>query len=258
MADKVGETVDKIVINRVLNVDALNAAARLAGIEKSAINQILHRMADVGVGAHIGWILAAQLQPDADETPGRGGLNHFTTGNRTGEGDEVNLRILDNAFGGGMIQVQELENAGRQTGGGEGFGITLGGQRRLPRMLQDHCIPRHQRRNDRIHRCQVGVVPRRDDENHAQGLMPNEAGEAVFFLGLGIMQDVRRDGDHVPGTFLQPLDFTGGVADRPAHLPGNLFGDSVHGGDHGIDRTSANRGAFLKWDLAPYLDCAHG
>ena len=89
MADKVGETVDKIVINRVLNVDALNAAARLAGIEKSAINQILHRMADVGVGAHIGWILAAQFQPDADETPGRGGLDHFPARDRTGKGDEV-------------------------------------------------------------------------------------------------------------------------------------------------------------------------
>ena len=54
-----------------MHVDALDAAARLAGVEERAVDEVLDRVGEVGVGAHIGRILAAELEPDADEAPGR-------------------------------------------------------------------------------------------------------------------------------------------------------------------------------------------
>ena len=46
-----------------MHVDALDAAARLAGVEERAVDEVLDGVGQVGVRPDIGRILAAELQP---------------------------------------------------------------------------------------------------------------------------------------------------------------------------------------------------
>jgi len=48
-----------------VHIDALDGAAALAGIEHRAIDQILDRVVELGIGADIGRVLAAQFQAEA-------------------------------------------------------------------------------------------------------------------------------------------------------------------------------------------------
>jgi len=63
-----------------VRVDALDAATRLAGIEERAVHQVLDRMRHVRVRAHVGRVLAAQFQADANEAVGRRLLHRMTAG----------------------------------------------------------------------------------------------------------------------------------------------------------------------------------
>ena len=62
---------DEGVVERFVDIDALDAAAGLPAVEERAVDQILDRVRQVGVGADIGGVLAAELEADADETVGR-------------------------------------------------------------------------------------------------------------------------------------------------------------------------------------------
>ncbi len=50
-----------------MHIDALDGAAALAGIEHGAVDQVLDRMGEIGIGADIGRILAAEFQAEAHE-----------------------------------------------------------------------------------------------------------------------------------------------------------------------------------------------
>ena len=52
-------------------------------------------MVELGVGAHIGWILAAKLEPDRGEGAGRCALDGAAAGDRAGEIDVVDLAGAD-------------------------------------------------------------------------------------------------------------------------------------------------------------------
>ena len=82
--------------------------------------------------------------------------------------------------------MQELEYAVGQARGLERFGVALGDQRRLRRHLQDHAVARQQRRNHRVHGSEPRVIPRRDDQHHAERLAPDEAPEARLRIDLQI------------------------------------------------------------------------
>ena len=45
-----------------MDVDALDPAAALAGVEAGAVDEVLDRVGEVGVGADVGRVLAAELQ----------------------------------------------------------------------------------------------------------------------------------------------------------------------------------------------------
>ena len=57
----------KGVVCRLMHINALNAAAGLAGIKEGAVHQIFGGIGHIGIGAHIGRVFAAQLQPAADK-----------------------------------------------------------------------------------------------------------------------------------------------------------------------------------------------
>ena len=63
---------DELVEATLVDVDPLDAAAALAGIEAGAVDQALDRVGEVGVLADIGRVLAAELEVGRDERlPGR-------------------------------------------------------------------------------------------------------------------------------------------------------------------------------------------
>src|SRR5947207_7250424 len=92
-----------------------------------------------------------------------------------------------------MRQNEILEDILRQARRLEGLGETLADQDRLRRMLEDDSISRHQRRDNRIDRGEIGIVPRRDGENDAQRLTLDITQET--FLGFGPDVGARTLGD---------------------------------------------------------------
>ncbi|MNV92528.1 hypothetical protein D3C71_1871400 [compost metagenome] len=74
-----------------------------------------------------------------------------------------------------MIEQQVVEQAGGQMGATQGFGETFADQQGLRGMLEDHAVARHQRRDDGVHRRQVGVVPGCDHQHRAQRLALDRA-----------------------------------------------------------------------------------
>src|SRR5262245_50948055 len=109
-----------------MGIDALDRAAGLARVEEGSVDQVLDRMSQIGIRADIGRIFAAKLETGADEAFGCGLLDGMSAGDRAREGDEIDARVLDDAGGVVMAQMQELEEMLRQAALGEGVGKALG------------------------------------------------------------------------------------------------------------------------------------
>ena len=139
------ETIDELVVDAFVRVDAFDPAAGLPGIEISAVHKILHGMREVGIGTHVGGILAAQFEADADETLGRCVLHGMSAGDGPGECDEIDQSRGDQLRGLLVRAMQELKYAFGQPRCPETFGIALGAQGRLAGMLQDDRIAGHDR-----------------------------------------------------------------------------------------------------------------
>jgi len=170
---------DEFVIYRLVRIDALDAAAGLTRVEESAIHQGFHGMRQIGVGAHIARIVAAQFQPDADKTSGGRLLHRHAAGHGTGETDEIHFRRADHALGRFVRGMQVLKHALGKTGGTESFGKPLGHQRRLGRVLEQHDVAGQQRRHDGIDRRQQRIIPRRDHQHDTHRVAPYEARETI-------------------------------------------------------------------------------
>src|SRR3546814_15321179 len=79
-----------------MDVDALDGAAGLAGIEEGAVRQVLDGVLQVGVGPDIGRVLAAELQPASGEPASERLLHGEAAGDRAGEGDRSEERRVGN------------------------------------------------------------------------------------------------------------------------------------------------------------------
>ncbi len=150
-----------------MNIDPLDGAAGLTGIEEGAVHQILNRVIEVGIGTDIGWVLAAELQPERDEAPTGGLADGAPAGDRAGEGDEIDLRTGDEGLRCQVIEVKILENASRQPGGTERLVEAFGCQWRLMRVLEDDRIAGEDCRHHRVDRRQQRIVPRRHHQDDA-------------------------------------------------------------------------------------------
>ena len=163
------EALDELVIDLLVHIDALDAAAALAGIEEGAVDQVVDRMVELGVGQHIGRVLAAELEAERHEGAGRRLLDGAAAGDRTGEVDMVDLARAEQLLGLGMVEHDVLEHALGQAGLVEGLLEALADQQRLRRMLEDDGIAGHQRRHDGVDGGEIGIVPRRDDQTTPSG-----------------------------------------------------------------------------------------
>ena len=251
LAGQLDEAFDEGRVELVVDVDALDAAAALPGVEEAAVDQVLHRVGQVGIGAHVGRVLATQLQADADEVAGGGAFHHPSTFHRAGEVDLLHLPGGDQRAGLAVVQHQVVEQPVRQAGAGEGLGEALADQQGLAGVLEQYGVTGHQRRDDGVHRRQVGIVPRRHHQHGAQRLAANEAAEAFLRFGHHVGQGAGGDADHVARALLEAAQLAGTEAHRAAHLPGQ-FGDYlVLHCQHGVHRLQAVAGALFEGQLAP-------
>ena len=67
LAREVDEAVDECVVQALVHVDALQAATGLAAVEVRAVDDVLDRVREIRVVAHVDRIAAAELEPGADE-----------------------------------------------------------------------------------------------------------------------------------------------------------------------------------------------
>ena len=205
-----------------------NAAAGLAGVEVRAVDDVLDRVREIRIVAHVRRIAAAELEPGADEARRGRTLHGVTAGDRTGERDEIDARIANRRAP--CLRdsgCSDLEHAVRQTCFLQALGEALGTQRRLRRMLQDDGVARHQRRHDAVHRDEIRVVPGRDVNTTPSGSRRTKRWKFSFGPASRSRERLRRNRDHVPRALERAAHLVRRVADRPAHLPRELLGDLV-------------------------------
>src|SRR5213076_1045751 len=214
---KLDEALDERLEHGPVHVDALYRAAGLARVEVGAVDQVLYRRLQRRVGPHVRRVLAAELEAGDDEAPGRGALHRMAAADRAGEGDEADAGVGDDARRRLVIDVEELEHAIRQAGGCESLAVALGDEGRMLRHLQDHRVAGEERRHDGVHRGEPGVVPRREDQPHAERLAPDEALEARFFFNRKISESLFGDTAHVLDALMKAAaDLAGALRDRAA------------------------------------------
>ena len=158
------------------------------------------------------------------------------------------------AYIGRMVEVQKLEHARGKPGGLEGLRVALGHKRGLRRRFKDHAIAREERRDDRVHRSEPGIVPRRDDEDDAERLAPDETSESGLLSYFQIFQGFVGDAAHVYRPLMEAaLQLSGGLADRAAHLPAELRGEVVGALDAPLGHPPEDRCPLGYWNLFPGL-----
>jgi hypothetical protein len=191
---------------------------------------------EIGVGADVGRVLAAQLQSEAHELAERRLLDCMAAGDRAGEVAVRNFRRGDDLGGVVVGQHEVLEQALGQAGGIECLLKPLGAERRLGGVLQDDGIAGHQRRHDAIDRGQVRVVPGCDDEDNAQRFAADEAHEAGLVRRLDVGQRLACDLDHVARALFEAAHLAGALGNRPAHLARDLLRVLVLVREEDVDR----------------------
>ena len=233
---------DEGVIDALMDIDAFHGAAGLAGIEETAIDDVLDREGEIGIGAHIGRILAAELQRRRREIRRAGDRGHDVppAGRRAGEADLVDEAGADDAVGDLMRHVHELEHVLPEPGLGEGGREMFRDQRRLARMLHDDGVAGEDRRQHGVERRHIGIVPGRQVEADAERLAADIPLEILLRPDIDVGEGGGRDVDHVARALLEAAHLAMAVADRPAHLPGEQFGDTVLLGDHRVRETGGD------------------
>src|ERR1700728_3620868 len=103
--------------------------------------------------------------------------------------------------------MQVLEDMVRHARTGKGLGKTLRAQRRLVGVLEHDRIAAKKRGPDRVHGCQIGIVPRRDDDDDPDRIALYLTFEPRLLRGNDGSERLWSDGDHVIGAFLEATYF---------------------------------------------------
>ena len=180
---QVGKAVDEGVVDIRVHIDALDAAAALAGVEIGPVDDVLDGVLQVHIGPHIGRVLAAKLKSDTREGAGRRALDRLAGRDRAGEAD-----LVDHAGGdqSGCVVVRKRERAEqalRQPCFVHRGLKAIPDQQRLGGVLEQHRIAGHQRGHHGVHRGEIRIIPRRDREHDTDRLARDVAPEALLRLG---------------------------------------------------------------------------
>ncbi len=235
-----------------MHVNALDAAAALAGIEGRAIHQCINGSVQIRVFHDIARILSAQFQPHAGKGSGSGFLHGTATCDRAGEIDEVERTGGNQLFACCVVEEQVLKHVSRHACFHEGAHHALTNQQCLSRMLDDDRIASHQRRSDRVDCRHVGVVPRRDDEDDAMRLALYAARKGGAPLDLDRRQRLCGHACDIVRALVETLELAA-IANGAAHLPCQFRHDLVH---HLVQARNAlhhQLNAILQRALGPVL-----
>ncbi len=104
-----------------MHIDALDAAAALAGIVGRAVHQRIDGRIEIGVFHDIARILAAEFEAEAGEGAGRCALDRPAAFDRAGEIDEVEAAGRNQRRGRLMVEEDVLEDILRNAGLDEGL-----------------------------------------------------------------------------------------------------------------------------------------
>ena len=236
-----------------MDVDALDGAARLARIEEAGVDDVLDGESKVGVGPHIGRVLAAELEAGVREVARAGDRRHHhaAAGGRAGEADLIDQAGAERFLCRLVRHVKDLEDVLGKIRLLETVGKVLGDQSGLARMFHHDRIAGKNRGQHGVERRHIGEVPGGQIEDDAERLTADEALEALLRSNIDVAEHLRRDRDHVAGALLETPHLARPIADRPPHLPGEQLRHARLVGDHRIDERRADPAPLRNGDVAP-------
>ena len=165
---------------------------------------------------------------------------------------------MQQCFGIGVRQKQDLEYTGRQAGSSKGCLKQFGYLRGLRGMFEQHGIARHQCRHNGVYRGKERVVPRCHYQHVAQRLAAQKAFKAGLGGGHYIGERFVGNGQHMARTLFQAAYFAGRLADGAAHAGGDGAGDVVAVRHQPIDGGGHLGFAFGQGRLPPTALCGFG
>src|SRR6266849_5406719 len=193
--------VDEGVVDRCLDVDALDRDADLAGVREPAVHARARGPLQVRVAQHDHRILAAEHEGHRlEELPAALG-DLPAGGDAAGEADHIGQ--LDQVLAGLAVAGHHLEDVLREAGRAGQLGAEHGAARRHLGGLDDHGVARHERR-DRLADGEVeGEVPGSDDPDHpvrqvahVDALVLQEVGPGGL-VGQVLLRSLRPEADRV-------------------------------------------------------------
>ena len=162
-----GDLGDELVVDRGLDVDALDADARLAAVEHRVVDGGVGRALDVGVGEDDHRVLAAELERDRRERLGRPGHDLLAGGRRAREHDHVDLVDERRARGAARRwRPRRRRRAGRTRAARRPCSEAR--QRGHLAGLEDDRVAGRERRDGVAEGVRQRVVPRADDPDQAE------------------------------------------------------------------------------------------
>ena len=114
-----------------MDIDPLDPAAALAAVEHGPVHQPVHGGVQIGIGADIAGVLAAQFKPGGGEGARRRLFDRRAPADRAGEVHEPERPRGDQRLGRGVIQHDVLEHIFGHARGMVGLGQTFAHGQRL-------------------------------------------------------------------------------------------------------------------------------
>ncbi len=183
--DRAGQPLVQSIRDVTVDEHACRSRALLPGEPERALDDRGNRVVQVRVGIDDHAVLAAHLRdhpldvvlsrrllggdPD-DAEPG---------GDRSGEGDDVHLRVRDERLSRLIATAQELQHVGRNAGGVQRLDDSVTARGRLLRGLEDDGVAGDERRGHHPGRDRQRKVPRCDHRTDA----PREVAQRVALSG---------------------------------------------------------------------------
>mmetsp|Transcript_8977 Transcript_8977/g.31710 ORF Transcript_8977/g.31710 Transcript_8977/m.31710 type:complete len:284 (-) Transcript_8977:579-1430(-) len=125
--DRGQRALHEVVVQRPRDVHALDAAARLPGVEECAIHKRGDGSIEVGVHSDVGGVLTAKLERRVDEPrPSHRLVDRVAATHRTRERHEADFRVRDDVFHHSVTAVQGRDEVSRDAGRREGARKGLG------------------------------------------------------------------------------------------------------------------------------------
>ena len=160
---------DERLGDALLHQQARAGAANLSLVEPDAIDQAFDGAVEVGIFENDERRLAAQFERKPLVTRGGGAADGASYFGGAGEGNFVDVRMLDQSFAGGTVAGHDVDHAGGQSDFLANFGEGERGERGELRGLQHDGVSGGQRGRNFPRQHEQRKIPRNDLPDHAAG-----------------------------------------------------------------------------------------